>query len=255
MTSKRSAAVARRFGARADTYDDNADLQRHVAEQLARLLPPLDRPCVLELGCGTGLFSRELIKRYPQGSFVLTDLSPAMLDQCRVNLRSGPGKAIKFELHDANIPDLDRRFDLIALSMTLHWLADPLAALARLRASLNDGGALVYATIGSDSFPEWRAALASEHLQSGLIDIPELPGIVTEEHLVIDADTLSFLRRMQSIGGLTPKEGYTPLPAGALRRAIRRSDEMHGGRITWHIVYGALPSLDASQSSPSTRPA
>jgi malonyl-CoA O-methyltransferase len=186
---------------------------------------------------------------------VFTDLSPAMLEQCRNNLRSGPGKAIKFELHDANIPDLDRRFDLIALSMTLHWLADPLAALARLRASLNEGGALVYATVGGNSFPEWRAALKSEHLQSGLIDIPELPGIVTEEHLVIDADTLAFLRRMQSIGGLTPKEGYKPLPAGALRRAIRRADKAHGGRITWHILYGVLPALDASQSSPCSMPA
>jgi malonyl-CoA O-methyltransferase len=255
MTSKRSAAVAKSFGAQAASYEDNAELQRHVAEQLARLLPQLDHPRVLELGCGTGLFSRALIKRYPHGSFLLTDLSPAMLEQCRVNLRSRPGKEIRFELLDANLPDLVRRFDLIAMSMTLHWLADPLAALARLRRLLTPGGTLVFATISGESFPEWREVLARERLQSGLIDIPTLPGVVAEERLVVDANTLSFLRRMQAIGGLTPREGYKPLSAAALRRAIRAADRLHGGRITWHILYGLLPSLEASQSSPSIMPA
>jgi hypothetical protein len=51
---------------------------------------------------------------------------------------------------------------------------------------------------------------------------------------------------------LTPREGYAPLAAGALRRAVRAADETHGGRITWHIVYGRLA---ASQSSPSISPA
>ena len=255
MTSKRSAAIARRFGAQAASYEDNADLQRAVAKRLARWLPQLESPRVLELGCGTGLLSRELVERYKDGSFVLSDLSPAMLDQCRANLQSPRGIPVRFELLDANIPNLDRRFDLIAMSMTLHWLADPLPALQRLRGLLNPGGALVYATIGGTSFPEWREVLVRETLPSGLIDIPALPGIVDEERLVVDADTLSFLRRMQAIGGLTPKEGYAPLSPAALRSAVRSADKTHGGRITWHILYGRLSSLEASQSSPSRRPA
>ena len=86
----------------------------------------------------------------------------------------------------------------------------------------------------------------------GLLDIPELPGVVDEERIVADADTLGFLRRMKAVGGLTPREGYAALPPGRLRRAIRAADEECGGRITWHIVYGRLA---ASQSSPSISPA
>jgi malonyl-CoA O-methyltransferase len=244
MTSNRSAAVAKNFGAHAASYDDHAGLQRIVAKRLASLLPQLEAPSVLELGCGTGLFSRELLARYPDGSFVLSDLSPSMLEKARANLAAaGGGKTIRFALLDANIPDLEGRFDLIAMSMTLHWLADPRAALKRLRGLLTPRGALVYATIGTASFPEWRDVLARENLPSGLIDVPELPGIADEERLVVDADALSFLRRMQAIGGLTPKEGYVPLSAGALRRAIRQADVLHGGRITWHIVYGRLGPL------------
>jgi malonyl-CoA O-methyltransferase len=251
MLSNRSAAIAQSFGTAAGTYDDHADLQRTVAKRLARLLPPLKAPRVLEFGCGTGLFSRHLLARYPDGTFVFTDLAPSMLEQCRLNV-NGLGKRVSFEVMDAARPTAEGPFDLIAMSMTLHWLADPEAALATLRQYLAPNGVLVFATLGGRSFPEWRGALRKQGLPSGLLDIPELPGIVDEERLIVDADTLGFLRRMKAIGGLTPREGYAPLPAGALRRAIRAADERNGGRVTWHIVYGRLV---ASQSRPSISPA
>jgi malonyl-CoA O-methyltransferase len=251
MLSNRSAAIAQSFGARAASYEENADLQRTVAKGLARLLPPLAAPRVLELGCGTGLFSRHLLSRYPDGTFLLTDLAPSMVEQCRLNVNS-LGKRLSFEIMDAARPTADGRFDLIAMSMTLHWLADPEAALATLRKRLAPEGVMVFATLGGESFPEWRDVLAAQSLPSGLLDTPKLPGIVDEERLIVDADTLCFLRRMKAIGGLTPREGYAPLPAGALRRAIRAADKRNGGRITWHIVYGRLA---ASQSSASISPA
>jgi malonyl-CoA O-methyltransferase len=252
ILSNRSAAVAQSFGARAASYDQNADLQRTVAERLARLLPQLASPRVLELGCGTGLFSRHLLARYPDGTFLLTDLAPSMVEQCRRNLAGSHKQRVSFDIMDAARPTADGPFDLIAMSMTLHWLADPAAALTTLRQLLAPGGVLIYATIGGKSFPEWRDALDRQGLPVGLLDIPDLHGIVDEEQLIVDTDTLGFLRRMKAVGGLTPREGYAPLPAGALRRAIRAADEPHGGRITWHIVYGRLAT---SQSSPSISPA
>lgn len=255
MLSRRSAEIAARFGARAESYELHAGLQRAVADRLARLLPELASPRVLELGCGTGLLSRHLIKRYPQGSFVLTDVAPAMIAQCRRNLVPSATQHISFEVMDAGEAGGHAELDLIVSSMTLHWLADPVASLERLRQFLAPGGVMLYATLGTDSFAEWRAVLASEGLASGLADISPLPGVLEEERLVPDADTLSFLSRMKAVGGLTPREGYAPLSPGALRRAIRATDAKFGGRITWHIVYGALNAPEASRSRPSVSPA
>jgi malonyl-CoA O-methyltransferase len=254
MPLSRSATVARTFAARAASYEAHADLQRGVAKRLALWLPPLPSPRVLELGCGTGLFSRHLLARYPDGSFVLSDLAPAMIEECRRNLGSGLSERVKFEVMDAGRPRVEGPFDLIATSMTLHWLADPLMALNRFRRLLAPGGMLVYATISGESFAEWREVLKAQGLPTGLSDIPELPGIVDDERLVADAGALSFLRRMKAVGGLTPKEGYAPLSPAALRRAIRAADA-RGGRITWHIVYGRVGASEANQSSPSSRPA
>lgn len=249
LLSRRSAAVADAFGARASSYEAHASLQRDVAARLALLLPALTRPRVLEVGCGTGLFSRHLVARYPDGRFVLTDAAPAMLAECRHNLAPALCSDIAFEVMDASRPGGEGPFDLIASSMALHWLSEPAASLDRLRALLAPGGMLLYSALGPDSFAEWRAALEAEGLPSGLADLPALPGVIGDEHLTPDTNALAFLKRIKAVGGLTPRDGYRPLPPGALRRAIRAADASHDGRITWHIVYGRMVS------NPSTSPA
>lgn len=239
MLSRRSAEVAAGFSARAECYERHAGLQKAVAARLASLLPPLDRPRVLELGCGTGLFSRHLIERYPQANFMLTDASAAMISECRRNLAGFGASCIDFAVMDASRPAALGRFDLIATSMTLHWLPEQRASLERLRALLAPSGLLLYAALGPESFAEWRAVLDRHGLPSGTVPIEPLPGVVADEHLAPDPSALDFLRRMKAVGGLTPRDGYRPLPPGALRRAIRAADAL-GRPITWHIVYGRL---------------
>ncbi len=241
MLSRHSAEVAASFGARAGSYELHAGMQRAIAAHLALLLPDVARPRVLEIGCGTGLFSRHLIGHYPDGSFVLTDAAPAMLAECRRNLAGTRVPRLGFEIMDADRPCGQGPYDVIAMSMALHWLADQRASLERLCGLLAPSGVLLYAALGRESFAEWRSALADEALPSGLADIQMLPGVVDEERLAPDTSALGFLRRMKSVGGLTPRDGYRPLSPGALRRAIRAADA-RGGRITWHIVYGRLGS-------------
>jgi malonyl-CoA O-methyltransferase len=254
VLSRRSAEIAARFDARAGSYELHAGLQRAVADRLARFLPPLDSPRVLELGCGTGLLSRHLVEHYPNGSFVLTDVAPAMIAECRRNLAPPATAHISFEVMDAGEAGGHADLDLIVSSMTLHWLADPAGSVERLRRFLAPNAVMLYATLGPDSFAEWRTVLASEGLPSGLAEISPLPGTIEEERVSPDTDTLSFLRRMKAVGGLTPREGYAPLSAGSLRRAIRATDAKFGGRVTWHLVYGALNAPEASRSSPSAMP-
>jgi malonyl-CoA O-methyltransferase len=244
MPYDRNIAIALSFEARAEAYELHADLQRSIADRLALLLPPLEAPRVLELGCGTGLLSRHLLAQYPDGNFVFTDLAKTMLEQCRLNLGVQARQRARFTQMDGNWPDAALgSFDLIATSMALHWLSDPVASVARLRSLLAPHGLLLFAALGPESFAEWRSVLWAKGLPNGVITSPSLPGIVAEERSIVDASTLAFLRRMKRVGSATPREGYDKLSAGQLRHAIRECDARTGGRITWHIVYGRLGAL------------
>lgn len=258
LVSARSAKIAASFGASADHYDDHAGLQRHVAERLARHLPPLRAPRVLELACGTGLLSRHLLARYPDGRFLLSDLAPAMIQRARENLEAFSGRDMRFAIIDAAKPPALAKFDLIATSMSLHWLDRPTDILRHLQTMLAPGGALVFAGLGPDCFAEWRESLACESLPSGLVPLAPLPGLFEQERISLAQGGLAFLHGLRAVGGLIPPKSYAPLSPGRLRRAIRRVDRDHGGAVTWHIVYGRLSPMEssdaASLSSPSTTP-
>ncbi len=77
---------------------------------------------LLEVGCGTGHFTRWFAK---QGLHVTgLDASPAMLEQAR--LRNGTS----YLLGDARaLPFENQRFDLVALITTLEFVTDPVQAL------------------------------------------------------------------------------------------------------------------------------
>lgn len=235
----RKAAVARSFGAKAAEYDAHAALQAQVAAHLAGLLPARDAPAVLEVGCGTGLLTAHLLDAYPQGDFVITDLTPEMLEACRQRV---PGqRRVRFAQMDGEAPIDSERFDVIALSMTLQWFNDPVAGLRRLAGLLRPGGVLLYATPGEGNFPEWRAVLEAEGLPDGTVAMPPLPGMVEELTIPVShASGRDFLAGMRAIGAGEPRRGYTPVAASGLRRALRRLEREHDARVTWHIVVGRL---------------
>ena len=105
------------------------------------LLRNLNSECVhaLEIGCGTGAFSRKLAKRATQVTAI--DLSSEMIRVARS--RSTDFANIQFEVADVMARDLpETYFDCIVTIATLHHL--PMrAALLKLKQTLKPGGTLI----------------------------------------------------------------------------------------------------------------
>ncbi|GBF26559.1 malonyl-[acyl-carrier protein] O-methyltransferase [bacterium MnTg02] len=242
MTSEQNLAIAARFGRQSNTYDADASLQQRIALRLSGYLPKSTGPDCLEIGCGTGFFTKHLLDRYPAGQFLITDLSSNMLAACQD--RFPQSERVQYAIMDGETPDARKHFDLIAVSMALQWLSCPVRALNKLQTLLKPGGHLIYSTIGPGSFPEWRATFEALGLTPGLRrapDLPGLPGLIDEEHIALDFGSAhGFLTHLKAIGASHPSAGYSPLSAGHLRAALRLQDANHGGRVTWHIVYGRL---------------
>ena len=105
---------------------------------LARHIP---EPCreALDIGCGTGAFSRLLAKT--SGRVLALDLSPEMIRVARE--RSAQFPNIEFEVADVLARALPaERFDCIATIATLHHL--PMSeVLPKLKGALKPGGVLL----------------------------------------------------------------------------------------------------------------
>lgn len=114
---------------------DHTSLSGDERWLLTQAPPAIDR--ALELGCGLGLFTRELARR--ARSVLALDLSPGMIERARV----GAPAHVTFQVADALTAELPAEgFDCVASLATLHHL--PLAAmLARMGAALRPGGFLL----------------------------------------------------------------------------------------------------------------
>jgi malonyl-CoA O-methyltransferase len=200
--------VMEHFSSAATTYDDCAALQCRVAALLAQDLPQLPEGEVLEIGCGTGLFTNHLCRRYPDRWLTISDLSPAMISRCWSKLyQSLPARA-RFQVLDGQGINADRRCALIAGSLVFQWYEHPLIGLTQAYRALKPGGWLVGAVPVEGSFVEWHNVcqrldlpftglplLSAEQIAHHFGVIPEVV-TVTDHH----PSALAFFRSLKAIG-------------------------------------------------------
>lgn len=85
--------------------------------------PPEAAVEVLDLGAGTGLFSRQVLERCPRARFVLWDVADRMLDTARERFRACPEQFSYVAGDYRNLPETGS-FDLVISSLSIHHLAD-----------------------------------------------------------------------------------------------------------------------------------
>lgn len=102
-------------------------------------LPP--RPLIVDLGCGPGLFLRDLGERHPGATLYGYDVTAAMVAYAQ-RLPYGAATAT-LALHDVAtqpLPHAAATVDLVAMSSVLHVLDEPLPVLAGIQRVLAPGG-------------------------------------------------------------------------------------------------------------------
>jgi SAM-dependent methyltransferase len=108
----------------------------------ARVAPHLpSRPVMIDLGCGPGLFLRDLGQRYPSATLYGYDVTPAMIAYGQQ--LSWPGAKPTLMVHDVATQPLLHdagSVHLVSMSSVLHLVDEPLPVLAEIRRVLTEGG-------------------------------------------------------------------------------------------------------------------
>jgi SAM-dependent methyltransferase len=124
-----------------DFYD--AELRAHH-EHLRAAYGIRSGDSVLDVGCGTGLTTREAARLAAPGRVVGVDVSERMLERARELTAAERLDNVRYELGDAQVHRFDPAgFDVVISRFGTMFFADPPAAFANLAAALRPEGRLV----------------------------------------------------------------------------------------------------------------
>lgn len=230
--------IARTFGDKAPLYNQYALVQAKIAKELAGDLP-LSPSAILEIGCGTGILSEELVKKYPDSALTLTDISADMLVQMNQSAPINDHKHIKTTLLDAEHDELaSTTFDLIAGNMVCQWFEDIESGLYNLQTMLNKSGEIFLTMPSANSFTEWRETLHKLDLPCALLDFKAPQGVYRREIIRQPVENARhFLHILKQTGASTGRKGQRRLSVKELNAACAAFDAAGHKAITWEILF------------------
>ncbi|MFB4392358.1 MULTISPECIES: malonyl-ACP O-methyltransferase BioC [unclassified Pseudomonas] len=248
--------VAASFSRAAATYDSVAALQRAVGEHLLVQLPAALSPSRwLDLGSGTGHFSRELAARFDTATGVAVDIAEGMLEHAREQ-----GGAHYHVAGDAErLPLGDECFDLVFSSLAVQWCDQFAAVLEEARRVLRPGGVMAFSSLCVGTLEElrasWQAVDGQVHVNrfrrfddyqrlcdgSGL----QVLGLTCQPHVLHYPDVRSLTHELKALGAHNLNPGRPSGLTGRARmqgllQAYEQFRQPQGLPATYQVVYGVL---------------
>jgi malonyl-CoA O-methyltransferase len=257
--------VGRRFSRVAENYEQGDFFAREVDRRMQERLDyvKVEPKRILDLGCSRGGSFAGLAARYPDAQLLGLDIAPAMLQVERA-VRPGwqrwlglgrQNEALRLAGDAANLPLKSASTAIVWSNLLLHWLDDPLLALAEAHRVLEVGGLLMFSTLGPDSLKELRAAFSDGYAHTQrFIDMHDLGDMLVGcgfADPVMDMEVLTLtydgfddmLSELRAAGSgcamLARRHGLTGRQAWARARAAYESLRTNGKLpATFEIVYG-----------------
>ncbi|WP_303851877.1 methyltransferase domain-containing protein [Seleniivibrio woodruffii] len=135
------------FCSSSESYDSSCDIQRIVAEHLAELLPDGTQDRILEIGTGTGIFTKLLNEKC--GSAVCVDIADALLAKAA---RQFPDNI--FICGDGEYLPVGGEFALITGSSAIQWFQQPEKSIPAMLKHLKKGGKFAFSVFVEGTFVE-----------------------------------------------------------------------------------------------------
>ncbi len=267
MSHLSSQDVARSFSQAAKTYDAAAFFQRIAGERLFERLDyfKLEPKNIVDLGCGTGVFTRELSQRFPQAKTTGVDIAEGMIAWCKQQSQSE-----EYVCADAvSLPFEDNSVDLIFSNLSIQWVEDLEKLFVELNRVLKPEGLLLFTTLGPDTLKELKKSFAAvdqhhhvndfidmHHVGDAMLQAKMLDPVVDAEPVVISYDKATELMRdLKDIGAHNIDRRrnsglMSPKKLRAVEKAYRQF-ALDDGQLpaTYELVYGHAFGSEQKQTT------
>ena len=146
--------VKQRFSKSLKTYNENAIIQKKMARKLINLLPVKSFNSVFEIGCATGILTKQIAENISFETFTANDIvekSKEYIDKIIPNN--------KFILGDIEEIKINKKYDLIIANAVLQWCENPQKTIDKLFSHLNNNGIIAVSIFANDNFKEIQTVL------------------------------------------------------------------------------------------------
>jgi len=147
--------VKKKFLSALETYDEHAAVQKlaglELLRELARFAPPKFNKA-LEIGAGSGRFTKYLNRDFRFGEFFANDL----FEESHKFVEKWCQKENFLVCDGENIENLPKNLDLIISNSTFQWFSDLPGFLNSVHSRLNKGAIVAFTTFGPLQFREIR---------------------------------------------------------------------------------------------------
>lgn len=151
--------ICKTFNKQAADYERAAKVQQEIGARLVERLQYLriSPQRILDLGCGPGMFSRQLAQMYPKATIIGLDIAHGMLVQSKKRQswrRRWP--LVNADMH--HLPFENGFFDLVFANQVVHWGHSIHQVFREINRVLNGNGCFMFTTLGPDTFKEIKDA-------------------------------------------------------------------------------------------------
>ncbi len=169
------------FDVPAEAYDRYMGrYSSQLSAQMADLAGVRAGQRVIDVGCGPGALTRELVARLGVGAVAAVDPSQQFVTAAR---ERNPGVDVRLASAE-DLPFADGTFDAAIAQLVVHFMADPIVGLTEMRRVVKDGGVLA-ACVWDHSSSQGPLSLfwtGAHQIEADVADESELPG-AREGHL------------------------------------------------------------------------
>ncbi|OQY04143.1 MAG: malonyl-[acyl-carrier protein] O-methyltransferase BioC [Bacteroidetes bacterium 4572_117] len=154
--------IQNRFNNSVKTYNYQAVVQKQIASKLANLISInaiTDFNQLLEIGCGTGFLTKQMLNNSYVKEYFLNDLADSVLKEVQHITNNFNFTNFNFISGDAEKTTFPKNIDAIISSSSFQWFNDLEAFILQAQNLLNDNGLLAFSTFGADNFKEIKTTL------------------------------------------------------------------------------------------------
>jgi len=205
-------AIKRNFSRYAAYYDAYSSVQDRVGLRLISNAGTEEFEHILDIGCGTGNYTRLLRDKYCCAMIMAVDIARPMIKIAQHKLAN---ENIEFAAADAETAALDENFDLITSNACFQWFNNPDKALVRYKNALREGGTILFSMFGPLTFRELRQALEELYKKEvaissdAFINADRISWILEKSFMQVSIDDEIFKETYSSLWELLSTIKYT----------------------------------------------